>query len=146
MQPRFKTKSTYIFYTLIFILGAYTGIILSLAAKPGYDFIKWRTELDNVYIPMLKANLYGLKNPLWFISYVNKFTIRFVVIIELVIIGVMLYATYGNFIHGKEFGTSKWANPAAINNELKDRNTPKDKIYKETIVLRRWMLFFWRKK
>ena len=116
-------------------------MFLSLAANPGYDFMTWRNELTDKYIPLLKANLYGLKNPLWFKPYINSYTMRFVVSAEIVTVIFIIYIVYfmGDYIHKKEFGTSKWANPVDVCNELRDKHPPKNKIYIETVIRRSFL-------
>ncbi|MBQ4530170.1 MAG: hypothetical protein IJA36_06110 [Lachnospiraceae bacterium] len=136
MQPRFKDKKMYtIMIIAVLLFGLWMGIYLSLPAKSGYSYAQWRTELNEVYKPMLKNNWYGLKNPLWWKAYTNEYTATFVVAIEAFLGCFLLYILYfaGNYIHGKEFGTAKFANPKEVNKILRDNGEQKDKLYIEKI-------------
>lgn len=140
MQPRFyEKKQRIIFCALLIIFAAWGGMFLSLAAKPGYDYMHWRSDLTDIYVPLLKENLYGLKNPLWFKQYINGYTMRFIFLTETVTVISILYVIYfqGDYIHKKEFGTSKWANPYAVCKALRDKNVSENKIYKETVIRRK---------
>lgn len=143
MQPNFKDKKVYAAIIIIMLVfGVWLGILLSLPAKKGYTIIQWQTELKAVYMPMLKSNWYGLKNPLWWKKYMNEYTMRFIFGIESLIACVLLYLLYfaGNYIHDKECGTAKFADPYKVNEALRDKDTPPDKLHIE-IIKRRWFPF-----
>lgn len=149
MQPRFHDKKQQIiFFTILIMFAAWLGMFLSLAATPGYDLVEWRNELTTKYVPMLKENLYGLKNPLWFKPYINDYTMRFIVSIEIITITFIIYVWYfmGDYIHKKEFGTSKWANPAEVSKSLRAKKLKKNKIHVEYIPKRRFLCFIQKKK
>lgn len=143
MQPQYnRTKTNIIMTVILFIAGLWIGMFLSLPAQKGYTYIEWQKDLEEIYKPMLKENIYGITNPLWWKPYVNEYTARFIVITEMLIMAVLTYCIYfaGNYIHGKEFGTAKYENPFKVSAALRSKNTPEEKIYKEKIK-RRWLLF-----
>lgn len=142
MQPRFKDTKVYAAMIItVLLLGLWLGMFLSLPAKKGYNYSQWHAELEEIYIPMLKRNWYGIKNPLWWKEYTNDYTMRFVLGIEGITVCVVLYILYfaGNYIHGKEFGTAKFANPYKVNKALRDKDAPREKLHVEKIR-RRWFL------
>lgn len=140
MQPQYdRRKYNIIMTVIVMLIGLYAGICLSLPAKPGYSYVEWKRDYDTIYRPMMKKN--AITHPLWWKRYVNEYTVRSVVYVETVLIMVLMYCLYftGNYIHGKEFGTAKYADPVRVSKMLRCKN-PKDYIYREK-VKRRWKLF-----
>lgn len=143
MQPDFKSKKIMlVMKVILMLLSVWGGMFCSLGAKPGYFFPDWNREMRQVYLPLLKEYYYGFKNPFWWISYTNAYTARGILIGFLLggFFLLYIYTMEGNFIHGKENGTAKYANPYKVNQVLRDKETPADKLHIEK-VKRRWFLF-----
>lgn len=139
MLPQYRTKTNLIITVIVLLAGLYAGICLSLPAKPGYSYVEWKRDYDTIYSPMIKENT--LRHPLWWRSHVNEYTVQTIMFVETILLIVLMYSLYfaGNYIHGKEFGTAKYANPYMVRKMLRCRH-PKEHIYEEKIE-RRWLPF-----
>lgn len=147
MQPKYTNKKLkWAFRMLSMILAAWAGMFCSLAVAPGHDITIWMSDMEKVYMPLLEKNMYGLKSPFWWLPYTNQYTVQGVIVaMVFALILLLMEATMQkNYISGKEFGTSRYANPGDVNKSLSDINTPEDKIYRE-YTYKRKLPFFWKK-
>lgn len=145
MYPDFRNKKIMlIFKVLLMLIATWGGMFCSLGAGKGYIITDWLAEMQQKYIPLLKENYYGLKNPFWWQPYLNEYTAKGIVIGLFIgcFILIYIYAMSGNYIHGREFGGAKYANPQNVNNQLSDKHTPKDKIHREMVTVRKWYRLF----
>ena len=75
MLPKQENKKLKIaFFIIIEILAAWTGMFISLGCKRKYKYMDWIKDMKYIYIKLLKKNMYGLKNPIWFVKYTNEYT------------------------------------------------------------------------
>ena len=132
-----KIKSA--FYIFFNLLSEWAGMFLSLPCQKGYDFNKWYRDLNAIYLPILRNNWYGFKNPIWWLKYINEFTLKGCIFAEMVaiIVTMMLIANDRQYITGREYGTARFATPAEICKRLKSKKTPEKYIYKEILNKKR---------
>lgn len=145
MYPSFKSKkATFIFRSVIMLACAWIGMFLSLPAKHGYLLTDWMRDMQNIYIPLLKENMYGFRNPIWWLDYINEYTGKTVLMGILAGILILMHEAtlHRNYIAGKEFGNADYKNPKEVNKLLSDKKTPLDKIHREVITVRKWYHLF----
>lgn len=149
MYPNFKNKkATFLFRLVVMLVCVWAGMFLSLPAKRGYLLADWMKDMQNIYIPLLKENLYGIRNPIWWKDYVNEYTGKTVLMAIVAGILILLHeaTSHRNYIAGKEFGNAEYKNPKEVNKELSNKNPPAEKIHREVITVRKWYHLFLKTK
>lgn len=133
MKPKKQKslKEQIIFFSIGFFVVAYISIIVSCGAGKGHSFVEWYNKMQRI-LPIYEQNLYGIKNPLWFTKYTTGYYVAYSMFIcELVYVMALLmhYTNKRNYITGKEFGSSTYANIPFVNKHLSEDNekTPKEK-------------------
>lgn len=140
MLPKQENKKLKIaFFIIIEILAAWTGMFISLGCKRKYKYMDWIKDMKYIYIKLLKKNMYGLKNPIWFVKYTNEYTgICIFMVMIAVTMGILMMMTNNRkYIRGKEFGTSKFATANQLCKELRSQVTPLEMFKEEDGEIKR---------
>lgn len=119
-----KKKQSRVLLTAGAFFAAWLGYLLGGAWKIGVKAPEY-----------LNRFLAVLEHP--FRNYVNGYTLKAVLFAELfyAVLMLMYYTSQRNYMHGKEYGTARFADPKVVNDRIRDRKNDRNKIISQNLSM-----------
>lgn len=122
MSVKQKSKSSLLFYLIGGIFAGYAGYLFNYCYQPGRD-INYLMKQFNIVLAKPMADYWNSNSPKAIVIGLFIYTL-----------GILLYVTsQRNFMHGKEFGTAKFADPKQITKRFVDKDKSKNRILSQNV-------------